>query len=68
LQISPLSGGKQTFQDGQFFENFEAKPRMSAFPKSGRSDHWKMGKMKVRFRPEAAIFDVVLAARHYVQI
>jgi hypothetical protein len=26
---------------------------MSAFPKSGRSDHWKMAKMKVRFRPEA---------------
>jgi len=28
---------------------------MSAFPESGRSDHRKITKMKVRFRPEADV-------------
>jgi hypothetical protein len=28
---------------------------MSAFPNSGRSNHGNLGKLKVRFRPEAAI-------------
>ncbi len=28
---------------------------MSAFPESGRSDRWKLGQIKVRFRPEADI-------------
>jgi hypothetical protein len=27
----------------------------SAFPESGSSDHWKMEKIKVRFRPKAVI-------------
>jgi hypothetical protein len=28
---------------------------MSAFPESGRSDRQKLGEIRVRFRPEAAI-------------
>ena len=31
------------------------KMAMSAFPESGRSDQKKLGEIKVRFRPKAAI-------------
>jgi len=37
---------------------------MSAFLESGRSDRQKLGEIKVRFRPEADLVDLVEARRY----